>query len=593
MIFTLPFLVLLAILASHTAAKCYDVSPAFPVPSWQNGRKDLKPGFNRIYDRLNELIADSKYDTCSFSIEVTSTTEALMAGFHTARIHNDTRPGDTRVDQDSLYRIASITKVFTTLGVLYQHEAGHLHLDDPISKYIPELAADDSGDIPWKDITLRVLASQLSGIPREFAQSDLINFLPDPTDVGLPPASKEGLPRCDEYDDYKPCNRSQFLKVVTQSRPLFAPNQRSTYSNLNFELLGLALENVTGLPYAEYMEKAIFEPLGMTSTSLVKPESDEHAVLPVGDNYWDVDEGIQSPTGGIYSSSGDMSKFVRYILTHYNALATGVNWFQPASWATGTKNFYGMPFEIFRSDDVLLESRRPVTFTTKGGAVPGYFSNIMMLEEYGLGLTFLTAGLSDAASELLGQLQEIVAVEIAQAAEDAIWQSISDSHAGDYVAQDASLDSSMTLSASPSRGLTVSSFISNGTDVLNGPFPRIVEPDIVALNASWRMQLTPTLLYKNESAQKGEIWRMIVLLDRPGAEDGAEAGQGRKVLQEVCHTDVDYATYAGIAINEIVFWHEEGVVELPAWKVKMERKDGGAGDEDAVDDVRGEWKADL
>ena len=67
----------------------------------------------------------------------------------------------TSVDGDSQYRIASITKSFTILGLLYQHALGNLHLDDSIDKYIPELKEPDKGELPWKDITLRSLASQL------------------------------------------------------------------------------------------------------------------------------------------------------------------------------------------------------------------------------------------------------------------------------------------------------------------------------------------------------------------------------------------------------------------------------------------------
>lgn len=567
---------ILSLLAPSVAAKCYDVSPAFPVPSWSDGRKGFEPALKKIRSRLDALMAQPKYDKCSFSMEVTSTTETLLAGYHTAKIQNETRPGDTKVDWDSQYRIASITKVFTTLGVLYQHQAGNLSLDDPITKYIAELSEDDGNDLPWKDITLRILASQLSGIPREFAQSDMINGLPNPTDYGLPPATTEGLPRCDEYDGYKPCNRSQFLNVIKQGHPIFAPNQKSTYSNLNFELLGLALENVTGIPYAEYMQTAIFDPLNMTSTTLKRPASDEHAVLPIGKNYWDVDEGIQSPTGGIYSSASDMSKFVRYILTHYNAIATGVNWFMPASWSTGMNNFYGMPFEIFRTDDILPATKRPVTFTTKAGGLPGYLSRMMMLEEYGLGFTFLVAGI-EGGGQLLTELQEIVTSEVILQAESAIWDSISSSHSGSYIAGKAGLNSSIAFTASSPTGLTVSRFVSNGTDILSGSLPKLVEPSIADPDVSWRMQLTPTLLYKDEKAQRGEIWRMQVVLDRPVRGDG--------VFQEFCHADVDYASYAGKAINEVVFWLEERVVELPAWRVKMQREVGGENEPG--------WKAEL
>jgi len=97
----------------------------------------------------------------SFSIEVTSGDATLWTKYHSAQQHDEHRPGVTHVDGDSQYRIASITKVFTTLGILYQHESGKLSLDDAVDKYIPELKESDRGELPWKDITLRTLASQL------------------------------------------------------------------------------------------------------------------------------------------------------------------------------------------------------------------------------------------------------------------------------------------------------------------------------------------------------------------------------------------------------------------------------------------------
>lgn len=54
---------------------------------------------------------------------------------------------------------------------------------------------------------------------------------------------------------------------------------KSSYSNLNFVLLGFVIENVTGIPYAEYIETSILEPLGMTMSSF-KKSNDSFAVLP-------------------------------------------------------------------------------------------------------------------------------------------------------------------------------------------------------------------------------------------------------------------------------------------------------------------------
>jgi CubicO group peptidase (beta-lactamase class C family) len=137
----------------------------------------------------------------------------------------------------------------------------------------------------------------------------------------------------------------EFLDSIKAKEPLYAPNQKSTYSNVAFNLLNLALKNVTELPYSRYIEKSIFEPLEMTSTSLEKPD-DSVAVLPKGNNYWDIEEGVQRPTGGIYSSSKDLSRYLRYILTHYNALTPCLNWLHPASYSDSMNSFFGMPWAV-------------------------------------------------------------------------------------------------------------------------------------------------------------------------------------------------------------------------------------------------------
>lgn len=187
---------LLACILPIAAATCYEPSPAFPVPSWN--KEDLKSDFPLIEASLRDILDQENYESSSFSVEVTSSTETLWSAFHTAKVLNETRPGDQNVSSSSLYRIASITKTFTTLAILHQHNAGNLSLDDPVIKYIPELDSSDF-TIPWKDITIRSMASQLSGVPREFGQSDLLNLAEDALKLGLPPASKESLPPCDEY----------------------------------------------------------------------------------------------------------------------------------------------------------------------------------------------------------------------------------------------------------------------------------------------------------------------------------------------------------------------------------------------------------
>jgi hypothetical protein len=342
------------------------------------------------------------------------------------------------------------------------------------------------------------------------------------------------------------------LRALKQQFPVFPPDWKSTYSNEAFSLLGLVLENVTGRTYSEYVTEAVLEPLGMSSSSFEKPP-DDHAVLPVGSEIWDREEGVERPTGGLYASSSDMSKFLRYVLKNYNSIATGENWLSPASWGTGMSNFYGMPWEVFRSDKILEHTRRPVIFYTKSGGLPGYASLIVLLPEYNLGVTLLAGG----DNSVLNILRDLILPALVKTAESAIWEYVADQYAGRMVATDQSLNSSLTLASSPKDGLTITEFISNGTDVLNFVIPQFLVPNLAREGIPWHAQLIPTMLFKDESSEKGEIWRMLIVEGRTG---------NSSVFDEWCLSDVDNSAYKGVPINQIVFWREDGLVEFSAFE---------------------------
>lgn len=379
----------------------------------------------------------------------------------------------------------------------------------------------------------------------------------DPTVIGLPPPQGNTTLACPGVANNGSCTRPDLLRALKQQKPVFAPNQKSTYSNDAFELLGLALEEVTGQDYGDYIAEAILKPLNMTLSSFTTPP-DDHAVISYGHSaIWDVNQGVQRPTGGLYASANDLSKFIRYVLKHYNSIVTGVNWLLPASWATGMQTFYGMPWEILRSDSVLKHSRRPVTIVGKSGGLPGYFSQIFLLPEYDLGVTILVAG----NFTLLDQLQEIVLTGLIQAAEAAVWAHVATVYDRDTVATNSSLNSSLSLRSTPEHGLIISKFISNGTDMLADVIPQVLARYLDPKESAWHAQLVPTLLYKNESTKQGEIWRLLVV------EERTKAKSAYGLFDDYCLTDVDTTSYGSFPFNEVVFWHDEGLVELPAFQV--------------------------
>ena len=156
---------------SQTLEVCSQPSPAFPLPDYTKHQPVILEALQKIENELECIAAKKTYDTTAFSIEVTSRKQTMWSSFHTARDRDASRPGAVEVNGNSAYRIASITKTFTTLGILQQHAAGNLNLDESVDTYLTELKGPQSGSIPWKAISLRSLASQLSGLPRDCEKS--------------------------------------------------------------------------------------------------------------------------------------------------------------------------------------------------------------------------------------------------------------------------------------------------------------------------------------------------------------------------------------------------------------------------------------
>ncbi|KAK5073968.1 hypothetical protein LTR64_006891 [Lithohypha guttulata] len=561
-----------ALLAQAADANfCDPPSPAFFPPNISHPAhtKLLSHTTAKLSSHLNRLISSYEYNTTSFSVEVTSQTETLLSLHHTARERSTLYHGGAKVINDTTcYRIASITKSFTVLALFQLQEVGKLNLDDSILTYLPDL--NGTGHLPWKDITIHSLASQNAGLPRDFAQDDYVNHPEVPDKLGLPrldPHSKQyrDLPSCDEMVNYtRSCDEDDFLDWIKRIQPTFAPNQRSSYSNINFDLLGLVIGNVTGMSYERYVTEHILEPLGLTSGTGFEAPPDAQAAIAKGiEYYWSFYIGVQNPTGGLYANTKDMSIWLRYALSTFNAHAHGaLNWFQPTSWSDGLSTFYGMPWEIFRaktSDIIDSKSDRALTFITKGGGLPGYTSWIVMIPEYSIGITVLVAGNSKAMSEIA----HIVIREMVALAEEIVLKELHSQYVGQYV-DHVNNDTTMVIKVSETNGLYVDSWTSNGTDVKKGlkDFFSQDGSDIV-------LHLSPTLLYANQKGQQGERWRILLRKASTGRPEKPS------VWDKFCVADVELFMYGGVAMNELVFWKgEDGAtdeIEPVAYRTSLKR----------------------
>ena len=182
------------------------------------------------------------------------------------------------VTADDRFAIASITKSMVATAVLRQVQAGRIGLDDPVGRWLP-------GVLPVRTITVRHLLSHRSG-------------LHELTDVELPPGGA--------FTD------EAFVRAAA-SHPLdFTPGSKGAYSNAGYTALGLLLEKVTGQPLATVLKREIFDPAGMTQTTLGdRPTVLGYAFAVATDQ---VLVGFGRAAGGVVSTARDVDRFFHLLL---------------------------------------------------------------------------------------------------------------------------------------------------------------------------------------------------------------------------------------------------------------------------------------
>lgn len=146
------------------------------------------------------------------------------------------------VTDESTFAIGSISKSFTALAIMQLVEVGKIELDAPVIRYLPEFKLAEPSYTPL--LTVRHLLNQTSG-----------------------------LPRADELWGLSlPVSRDQVIADVAKIKPTARPGEVWQYCNQNFAIAGAILEAVSGTTYEAYLQKNVFDPLGMASANLTIEE---------------------------------------------------------------------------------------------------------------------------------------------------------------------------------------------------------------------------------------------------------------------------------------------------------------------------------
>ena len=208
-----------------------------------------------------------------------------------AGAHGTLRAGeDVPPDVDSVFRIASMTKSFTAAAVLLLRDEGRLRLDDPVGRWVPELAELTGPTADSPPITLEHLLTMSAGLPTDDPWGD----------------RQQGLP----FEAFASLLRGGVSFAWT-------PGTRFEYSNLGYGILGRVITAVAGAEYKDVIRDRLLGPLGMSSTTFERDEVPEARLalghVKRGDSW--VEEpidpyGALASMGGVFTSVRDLARWV-------------------------------------------------------------------------------------------------------------------------------------------------------------------------------------------------------------------------------------------------------------------------------------------
>jgi D-alanyl-D-alanine carboxypeptidase len=191
-----------------------------------------------VVDSIARAAIERKVLAGMVVIAVRGSDTLLARGYGLADVEND-----VRMTVGHVFQLASVTKQFTAAAVLALAQDGRVDLDAPITRYLP------NAPVQGRTITARQLLSHTSGIP-DYAESPRIPALKR---LDLPPDS--------------------LVALIATTPFYFEPGEQMRYSNTGFALLGMLIQQVSGQPYATYVEQRALRPAGATRAHFCDPQA--------------------------------------------------------------------------------------------------------------------------------------------------------------------------------------------------------------------------------------------------------------------------------------------------------------------------------
>ncbi|KAK6433826.1 hypothetical protein LTR95_009991 [Oleoguttula sp. CCFEE 5521] len=484
------------------------LTPTFPYPSDLTSNVSLvRAAWNTVRESFEAYYSAGLNTTATagilgtenvtFSFSVFSLEDPLAASelqYHSAGPQTISAENGTKsVDGDSIYRVASVSKLITAFAGQIAMNQTQWYL--PITEILPEFAAasaNRSTTAPdWSAITPHDLASQLSGIEATGPIADILwSFVTTSqatntsifdliTEAGLDPNyDPEVLSQLTLGLDLT-ASPAELAIAIGSAPPVFLSNTVPAYSNLGFMILGLVVQRISGKGLSEVYNDLVFSPLGMNDSFVNAPLQSpwlERSVIvgPLEVSWAYATDAYTTPSGGILSTINDLNKLgVGIMNSTLLPRKQTRGWMKPVSNTASLSYNIGAPWEIVRY--VNNDTGKVTDIYTKLGDSGSYGGMLALIPDYNAGFSFLNAqyepptGPQTRGKSALLLVDHIATAIVpaleAQAAAEAV-KKIAGQYTSSAVNSSLEISFNETTIPNTSLSLNINSWISNGTDML-------------------------------------------------------------------------------------------------------------------------------
>ncbi len=282
---------------------------------------------------------------------------------------------------DTVYRVGSVSKLFTDIAVMQLVERGQVDLDAPVTRYLPDFKPSNPFNTP---ITLRHLMSHRAGLVRE------------------PPVGHY-------FDDSAP-SLAQTVASLNRTTLVYAPGTHTKYSNAGIAVVGRVLEVVAKRPFADALQTAVLEPMGLRKssfapTSTVTPDLARAFMWTYHGTQFEAPtfQLGMAPAGSMYSTVTDLGRFISGLFNRVSAgngfvlkAATVEAMWAPQFAPAGARTGFGLGFNIST-----FEGQRRIGHN---GAIYGFATELQALPESRLGVVVATT--LDCANPVMAHIAD-------------------------------------------------------------------------------------------------------------------------------------------------------------------------------------------